>query len=596
MWNKLGRDNSTPADISAPLASGEEDIFDSKFISEYSYTKTIAFKYPQVKIQRPFSEFVKKPFDYPYGYKCANMAQTLNESGLDMQRFLEVAPSLWEEIKFSKRYEAIKQRAAEVESQICAIPQGPAHAVSGTRSGGQGDLSPCRKEELCFSAKSNKTESQNSGFVALHLRAGDVVYGNYRLYLVRLLGWVYPVELAFESALKFLQEGKSVVIFSADSKSAKLVQEHCKRQIKGARIHIASEFFDSSDEFEMAFFELVFMSRAAFINGAHSSYSLFAANIGGIKKQYMGVNFSQEEQFRILTTSTLKTHPLQRVASAVYAFNLGRNLKKDFEILDEILQCGIANDKENPTCQILRFSLLLEYKKFEIVESQLEDFIKNKKFLDLFLSNFWGARTYGSEFNLYLQNATESRPFICFIAAKIRALSGEVDEAIRLIKMALESKNLKIFKEFLSELETERSLRIADSRLADAKLSNFKISQKLTGAAERVKNHLNYKLGAAVIAASKERLFYLKLPFILWNLKREHNKAMQEYRQKVAKDSSLKLPPLEFYSDYEAAKKELNCFTYRLGSAFSYADRHKFCGGYLWLLFEINRIKAEFKK
>ncbi len=142
VWNKLGRDNSTPADISAPLASGEEDIFDSKFISEYSYTKTIAFKYPQVKIQRPFSEFVKKPFDYPYGYKCANMAQTLNESGLDMQRFLEVAPSLWEEIKFSKRYEAIKQRAAEVESQICAIPQGPAHAVSGTRSGGSRGFIP----------------------------------------------------------------------------------------------------------------------------------------------------------------------------------------------------------------------------------------------------------------------------------------------------------------------------------------------------------------------------------------------------------------------------------------------------------------------
>ncbi|HHO0733819.1 TPA: hypothetical protein ACRS94_001584, partial [Campylobacter jejuni] len=58
---------------------------------------------------------------------------------------------------------------------------------------------------------------------------------------------------------------------------------------------------------------------------------------------------------------------------------------------------------------------------------------------------------------------------------------------------------------------------------------------------------------------------------------------------------SLKLPPLESYTDYKEALKEKECFTYKLGEALIQANKNWYGGGYLKLFFEIKKLKKEFK-
>lgn len=57
------------------------------------------------------------------------------------------------------------------------------------------------------------------------------------------------------------------------------------------------------------------------------------------------------------------------------------------------------------------------------------------------------------------------------------------------------------------------------------------------------------------------------MPYVLSFIKETHRKEIADYEARVAKNPSLKLPPLESYTDYKQALKEKECFTYKLGKA-----------------------------
>ncbi|ECR0968342.1 hypothetical protein F0983_09245, partial [Campylobacter coli] len=111
----------------------------------------------------------------------------------------------------------------------------------------------------------------------------------------------------------------------------------------------------------------------------------------------------------------------------------------------------------------------------------------------------------------------------------------------------------------------------------------------------RVREHLAYKLGQAMIVNSKTLLGYIKMPFVLSYIKDKHKQEQKIYQEKIKKDPSLKLPPLESYSDYKEALKEKRCLTYKLGESLIKANKTWYKGGYIKLWFEIRRIKLEFK-
>ncbi|HFU2596660.1 TPA: hypothetical protein ACH5K9_000621 [Campylobacter jejuni] len=125
--------------------------------------------------------------------------------------------------------------------------------------------------------------------------------------------------------------------------------------------------------------------------------------------------------------------------------------------------------------------------------------------------------------------------------------------------------------------------------------SKLSFQTKYGTAKTRIQNQLSYKLGQAMIANSKSILGYIRMPFVLSYIKDKHKQEQKIYQEKIKKDPSLKLPPLESYPDYQEALKLKNHLSYKLGQALIKANKTWYKGGYVKLLFEIRKLKREFR-
>ncbi|ECR1819930.1 capsular biosynthesis protein, partial [Campylobacter jejuni] len=93
-------------------------------------------------------------------------------------------------------------------------------------------------------------------------------------------------------------------------------------------------------------------------------------------------------------------------------------------------------------------------------------------------------------------------------------------------------------------------------------------------ALQRVRNHLCYKFGVALIENSKSILGYIRMPYVLSHIKDKHKQEQKAYEEKIKENPNLALPPLETYPDYNEALKEKECFTYKLGQEFIKASQN----------------------
>ena len=155
------------------------------------------------------------------------------------------------------------------------------------------------------------------------------------------------------------------------------------------------------------------------------------------------------------------------------------------------------------------------------------------------------------------------------------------------------------------EIEDDLIILKQNGTFDDDKLKEFRIffefllnTNVFLSAQERIKSHLFYKLGQAMIVNSKSILGYLKMPYTLYSIKKQHNIEQIAYDKIIKDNPNLKLPPLESYPDYQEALKCKNHLSYKLGEALIKANNKGFItgGGGIWLLFEIRRIIKEHKK
>ncbi len=166
----------------------------------------------------------------------------------------------------------------------------------------------------------------------------------------------------------------------------------------------------------------------------------------------------------------------------------------------------------------------------------------------------------------------------------INSNTNQIDQLQNNIKEKI--KQLHILQNSIQEKSTQ--LNQLQSKLSfQTKYGTAKI---------RIQNQLSYKLGQAMIVNSKSFLGYIRMPFVLSYIKDKHKQEQKNYQEKIKKDPSLKLPPLESYPDYQEALKEKECFTYKLGEALIRANNNWYGGGYIKLLLEIRKLKKEFKK
>lgn len=186
--------------------------------------------------------------------------------------------------------------------------------------------------------------------------------------------------------------------------------------------------------------------------------------------------------------------------------------------------------------------------------------------------------------NIYLNNL-ESKILIKNI--NLDSLRLKKSFQIQNLNQTIETKNKTIQDNLIQIQNLNQTIQDKDNLLS--------FQTQYGTAKQRIQNQLSYKLGQAMIVNSKSLLGYIRMPFALSYIKDKHKQEQKNYQEKIKKDPSLKLPPLESYPDYQEALKEKECFTYKLGEALIRANNNWYGGGYIKLWFEIGKLKREFR-
>ncbi|WHN18047.1 DUF2972 domain-containing protein [Campylobacter jejuni] len=116
-------------------------------------------------------------------------------------------------------------------------------------------------------------------------------------------------------------------------------------------------------------------------------------------------------------------------------------------------------------------------------------------------------------------------------------------------------------------------------------------------AIERIKNHLAYKLGQAMIdfTNSSSGGGYITLFKKLYKIKKQHKKEQKIYQQTIQVFPQLKYPSLEACSDYEQALKYKFHLSYMLGEVLIKAYQTWYKGGGFKLKNNIKKVNKEFQ-
>ncbi|ALW05158.1 hypothetical protein RC13_06395 [Campylobacter jejuni] len=116
-------------------------------------------------------------------------------------------------------------------------------------------------------------------------------------------------------------------------------------------------------------------------------------------------------------------------------------------------------------------------------------------------------------------------------------------------------------------------------------------------AIERVKNHLAYKLGQAMIdfTNSSSGGGYIALFKKLYKIKKQHKKEQKIYQQTIQVFPQLKYPSLEACSDYEQALRYKFHLSYMLGEVLIKAYQTWYTGGGFKLKNNIKKANKEFQ-
>lgn len=290
--------------------------------------------------------------------------------------------------------------------------------------------------------------------------------------------------------------------------------------------------------------------------------------------------------------------------SYMYLYKYGRELGLPLSVQLEHLKSAIALRDDAFIYKVLFIDILLQQERYEDAENWIKSNIIDKMhlfFKDL-LYETHGVRgdfLYYFLFNSYfgIKNI-EKYPILFNIAIFMVYKLVEIDSKIVVNNMnAFLYKNLNNFEliENCPFIENKQDI-IKTLSVYFVKHFEKKIYSNQLEAVLRVQNHLSYKLGQAMILNSKSIFGYIRMPFVLSYIKDKHNQEQKIYQEKIKKNSSLKLPPLECYSDYQKALEEKECLTYKLGQALIIAHKNWYKGGYIWLWFEIMKLKKIYRK
>ncbi|EFC6699354.1 TPA: sulfotransferase family protein, partial [Escherichia coli] len=177
---------------------------------------------------------------------------------------------------------------------------------------------------------------------------------------------------------------------------------------------------------------------------------------------------------------------------------------------------------------------------------------------------------------------------------KIEELKRDID--ILKSKLAKEKTNQDLQKQQLDRVVKEKNLMLTQLHLVQEELERYYVENKnlkqqqlpeLYGAAERIKNKLEYRLGAIMIQHSRTISGIISMPLAI-------AKERKIWYTQYGDEQLSNLPPLYMYRDVHEANRVKRHLSYQLGEILVHKRQSLF--GFITLPFAIYKTVSQFKK
>ncbi len=587
VWNALfhiKQDDNVQHKTVMPSLPLEEEVFESIFIKKYSYTKLLK-SYPgsifQYKAANKMSidRLLEKPYSHDFGWYVAGGFIDIYLDGLQDGEYLTGLRNAWREIQFLPDFNDSIQKGIDEAGKL-------------------------------------------GEFVSIHIRCADMCYSDFRFIMLRNYKYrhIVTVEMAL-AIIDYELNHQNVLICGDDLALLDSLKKHYSNQPRKFKLYSMNDFVNKytfKTNIEQILFELYFRSKSSLIYSTKSTFGILPYLVSESSRLNHIYDFcSKNDYYKYIKSNIGKivVHDYQLAASYFVLFILGIEIEVDINELYIYIRKSLSHDKLNITYQLfLFFTLLRKGKNYQAEKYICFLFKKYPKSIFSFIQK--------EPLNIYKNIITEIMSlqekkynFSFLFASAVYSHHKDYENSLLCYNKIIGNIELETFSYLVANLlENLHVIRNEDEKckfldriynsLSKANCATqfnqpqSKLSfQAHHGTAKsRIQNQLSYKLGQAMIVNSKSLLGYIRMPFVLSYIKDKHKQEQKIYQEKIKKDPSLKLPPLESYPDYKEALKEKECLTYKLGEALIKANKTWYKGGYVKLLFKIRKLKIKKRK
>lgn len=236
-------------------------------------------------------------------------------------------------------------------------------------------------ENLEFAKKEANKVDIREKTIAIHLRAGDIVFGHYR-FTNNFYTKVIPIHIVCALIVKLIELNYRIIIFGQDYSFCRFLTERYNILYSGDLVK--SDFNDT----QKAFFDIVLMSKCSNIIAGSSGFAILASWINNCKiDNYLDYLSDCEvlESYRCanLENGILNSNSIQPLMKSFSMFHFFLTNKKDI-LLDEkidLLKKIVKLDSKNSYYKVILAAFLYENNEVESADKMLiEEFMNNKDY------------------------------------------------------------------------------------------------------------------------------------------------------------------------------------------------------------------------
>lgn len=377
--------------------SSEEEIFSAQFIKKYSKTNLIPSSQGVLRDKKTHNikELDKRDkFERVWGWYAPLDDLDILFKEMDFPDYVDQINKLWYQIGFNEKIKKLI------------------------------DLSYIESRKL-------------DSFIALHIRSGDIVFGDYRKYGKHFMKKAFPLPLAEEIIKKCIDDKKQVVLFGDETESLNYLKKKYDVQLVEDYQHEDS----SLNNIEQALFEITFMSGASKIIASGASHFSNLAKLIGDDVGFSSVYdiFNPQEQYDILIKDIHESfhpyHPLQLAFSCMHAYVLSLDLNIHYD-RKFLIETAIKSDPDNCKYIIYFIDICVESNELSKANNivtrvfEKESNITDSEFIRILTSYGGGRYFYSRSFSSYITQNKDMPAYMLFVASLICEKLNRTQEAL----------------------------------------------------------------------------------------------------------------------------------------------------------------------